>query len=143
MFLVGSLQGPMHHYFYGWLAKIMPQSTIKNALKKILWDQLVMSPACILMFFYPASLLERKPFHEATQEIKEKFLTVYVVSLYQSISFQFNKQPYLPQTDWCVWPAAQFINFYYLPAKYNVIFVNFCTMLYNVFLSHIKHKDFH
>lgn len=80
MFLVGSLQGPMHHYFYGWLAKIMPQATVKNALKKILWDQFVMSPACILMFFYPACLLEKKPFYEATLEIKEKFLTVYVVS---------------------------------------------------------------
>ncbi|KAL5284625.1 MPV17L2 family protein [Megaselia abdita] len=124
MFLVGSLQGPMHHYFYGWLARMMPQATVKNAMKKILWDQFIMSPACILMFFYPACLLEKKPFSEATQEIKDKFLTVYV-------------------TDWCVWPAAQFINFYYLPAKYNVIFVNFCTMLYNVFLSHIKHKDFH
>lgn len=80
MFIVGSLQGPMHHFFYGWLARIMPQATVKNAMKKILWDQLVMSPACILMFFYPACLLEKKPFNEATQEIKEKFLTVYVVS---------------------------------------------------------------
>lgn len=143
MFLVGSLQGPMHHYFYGWLAKIMPQATVKNAVKKILWDQLVMSPACILVFFYPACLLEKKPFHEATQEIKKKFLTVYVVTYFDFTIIPNHQLTNLLQTDWCVWPAAQFVNFYYLPAKYNVIFVNFCTMLYNVFLSHIKHKDFH
>lgn len=46
-----------------------------------------------------------------------------------------------PQTDWSVWPAAQFINFYFLPPHYRVLYVNVVTTLYNVFLSHIKHKD--
>ena len=82
MFLVGSIQGPMHHFFYGWLATRMPQNTAKVAVKKILYDQVIMSPACILMFFYPASLLENKTFKEATHELKQKFLTVYIVSLF-------------------------------------------------------------
>lgn len=43
------------------------------------------------------------------------------------------------QTDWAVWPAAQFLNFYYLHPKYRVVYVNLVTMLYNVFLSYIKH----
>lgn len=40
-----------------------------------------------------------------------------------------------------MWPAAQFINFYFLPPHYRVLYVNVVTTLYNVFLSHIKHKD--
>lgn len=48
---------------------------------------------------------------------------------------------FLFQTDWTVWPAAQFINFYFLPPHYRVLYVNLVTTLYNVFLSHIKHKE--
>lgn len=43
--------------------------------------------------------------------------------------------------DWSVWPATQFINFYYLPVKYQVFYINAVTMLYNVFLSYIKHRE--
>lgn len=44
------------------------------------------------------------------------------------------------QVDWLVWPPTQFVNFYYVPAQYQVIYINAITTLYNVFLSYIKHK---
>lgn len=123
MFAVGAVQGPLHHYFYGWLDGKYIAATLKNTSIKILYDQLVMSPVCIAGFFYPAGWLFGQSIPECTKELKEKFLKVYV-------------------TDWLVWPATQFINFYYLPPKYRVIYVNAITMLYNVFLSHVKH-DLH
>lgn len=43
------------------------------------------------------------------------------------------------QMDWCVWPPTQLINFLYVPNHYQVVYVNAITMLYNVFLSYIKH----
>lgn len=43
--------------------------------------------------------------------------------------------------DWCVWVPTQFINFYFVPVKYQVFYINAVTMLYNIFLSYIKHRD--
>lgn len=43
--------------------------------------------------------------------------------------------------DWCVWVPTQFINFYVVPVKYQVFYINAVTMFYNVFLSYIKHRD--
>lgn len=121
MFLVGTVQGPLHHYFYGWLDKKYVGATLRITTIKILYDQLVMSPVCIIAFFYPAGWLFGQTTNECTKEFQSKFVRVYI-------------------TDWIVWPGTQFINFYYLPPQYRVIYVNFITMLYNVFLSHIKHN---
>lgn len=121
MFAVGAVQGPLHHYFYGWLDGKYVAATLRNTSIKILYDQLVMSPVCIVAFFYPAGWMFGQTTAECNKEFREKFLRVYV-------------------TDWIIWPATQFINFYYLAPQYRVIYVNAITMLYNVFLSHVKHE---
>lgn len=120
MFIVGALQGPLHHYVYNWMDKIMPVANFKNVIKKILIDELIMSPLCIFIFFYTACFLERKNLKETNDEIKEKFLFIYLI-------------------DWLLWPGAQYFNFRYLETKYRVTFVNVCTALYNIFMSYVKH----
>ena len=42
--------------------------------------------------------------------------------------------------DLTVWPAAQALNFYMVPAHYRVAYVSFITTLWNIYLSYIKHK---
>ncbi|KAM7358791.1 mpv17-like protein 2 [Cochliomyia hominivorax] len=120
MFIVGALQGPLHHYVYNWMDRVMPVATFKNVIKKILIDELVMSPACLIIFFYSACFLENKTIKETNDELKEKFLFIYFI-------------------DWLLWPGAQYINFRYLETKYRVTFVNVCTALYNIFMSYMKH----
>lgn len=80
MFIVGCLCGPLNHYFYKWMDKIIPKADFTSATKKIILDQLLMSPACIVLFFYSAGLLEKQTVEECTDEMKEKFVTVYTVS---------------------------------------------------------------
>ncbi|XP_060528562.1 mpv17-like protein 2 [Cylas formicarius] len=122
MFIVGLLLGPIHHYYYLYIAKIMPKRDFTTVVKKIGLDQFMMSPICIATFFYGMGLLEMKTPRNINEEIARKFVDVYVM-------------------DWCVWVPTQYVNFYYVPVKYQVLWINAVTMLYNVFLSFIKHKD--
>ncbi|KAI8039268.1 mpv17-like protein 2 [Drosophila gunungcola] len=120
MFVAGALQGPLHHFVYNWMDRIMPARTPKNILKKILIDQLFMSPACIFIFFYSICYLERQTLEATNKELISKF-------------------PYVYLLDWMTWPAAQYLNFRYLDTKYRVTFVNVCTAVYNVLMSYMKH----
>ncbi|XP_018335606.1 mpv17-like protein 2 [Agrilus planipennis] len=122
MFIVGLSQGPLHHYFYGWMDKILPRRNLQSVISKICLDQIIMSPVCIVEFFYCLGYLELKSTKECTKELKDKFIEVYTM-------------------DWCVWPPTQFINFLYVPVKYQVLYINGVTTLYNVFLSYIKHRE--
>lgn len=79
MFIVGTLLGPMHHYYYIYLDKILPKTNLKTVAQKILSDQLIASPATIICFFYGMGILERKHFQESTEEIKKKIKYVYMV----------------------------------------------------------------
>lgn len=80
MFVVGAIQGPINHYFYGWLDRAIRTVNFTNVSKKILLDQLIMSPVCIVAFFYSAGLVDGQSTNECTDELKSKFLTVYMVN---------------------------------------------------------------
>lgn len=120
MFVAGALQGPLHHYVYNWMDRVMPHRTFRNIINKILIDQLFMSPACIVIFFYTVCYLEHQSLQATNEELISKF-------------------PYIYLMDWLTWPAAQYINFRYLDTKYRVAFVNVCTAVYNVLMSYMKH----
>ncbi|EDW68906.1 mpv17-like protein 2 [Drosophila virilis] len=120
MFVAGALQGPLHHFVYNWMDRVMPHRSFRNIVNKILIDQLFMSPACILIFFYTVCYLEGQTLQATHKELLAKF-------------------PYIYLMDWLTWPAAQYINFRYLDTKYRVAFVNVCTAVYNVLMSYMKH----
>lgn len=86
MFLVGAIQGPINHFFYGWLDGAIKVVNLKNVSKKIILDQMIMSPVCIIAFFYSAGVLEGQSTSECTDELKSKFLTVYRVGDIKSYS---------------------------------------------------------
>lgn len=122
MFIVGAAGGPLHHYFYAWLDIKYPGATLRTTTIKILYDQFVMAPLCIILFFYSAGWLYGQSASNCWNELKSKIAVILAA-------------------DWAFWPATQFINFYYLHPKYRVLYVNFATMLYDVFLSYMKHID--
>ncbi|KAG0692743.1 Mpv17-like protein 2 [Chionoecetes opilio] len=121
LFLVGLSQGPPHHIFYAWLDKVLPQRTGKVVFKKIMADQFLAAPFFAVTFFMGAGLLEGLTPAESWSEFKAKFPAVYAF-------------------DWLIWPPTQAINFYFVPAPYRVLYVNVITVIWDVFLSYMKHK---
>lgn len=81
MFTVGALLGPLHHYYYLGIDKLIPKVSVKTVLVKILCDQTIAGPLTIVCFYYGMGLLESKPFEVCTSEVKKKFLTTFAVSL--------------------------------------------------------------
>ncbi|KAK2587567.1 hypothetical protein KPH14_003695 [Odynerus spinipes] len=120
MTLVGLIQGPFHHCFYGLLEKIAPGKAAKSVIKKTFLDQLIASPTCLIIFFGGLGLMERDEIEEACREIKVKLIDAWKV-------------------DCCFWPPAQCVNFLFVPLQYRVLYTNFMTMVYDIFLSYIKY----
>ncbi|XP_055597669.1 mpv17-like protein 2 [Uranotaenia lowii] len=122
MTLIGFAQGPMHHFLYKWMDRFLPKSDTRTVFKKIGIDQFVYSPIFIVSYLYSAGLLEGNSIQECTDELTDKFSTIYTA-------------------DWMVWPPTQFINFYLISPKYRVLYINAITTLYNVFICYVKHND--
>ncbi|XP_059472461.1 mpv17-like protein 2 isoform X2 [Neocloeon triangulifer] len=119
MFIVGLVMGPVHHYWYIWLDRYLKTNQV---WRKILADQILAAPFFAFSFFYGMGFLEGRSTEESSKEFREKFVTVYAF-------------------DWLFWPPSQYVNFHYVPGKYRVLYVNGATVVWDVFLSYMKHYD--
>jgi len=119
--VVGLSQGPLHHYTYLWMERLLPGTAKATVMRKILADQIIVSPVFIVHYFYTAFFLGGKSIQETNEILRAKFLTIYMA-------------------DWLIWPPTQFINFFFVPLKYRVLYINLITMFYNIFLCYVKNR---
>ncbi|XP_070195464.1 mpv17-like protein 2 [Littorina saxatilis] len=123
MFILGMVLGPFGHFFYASLDKFIQGSSVSHVLRKIAADQLIGSPLFYSGFLIGGGALEGKSMRQCKVELKEKFSTIYMA-------------------DCCLWPPAQFINFYFLPPRFRLIYISALSLVWNTYLSYIKHEAF-
>lgn len=98
--------------------------------------------------------LEGQALEESWEELKEKFWEFYKVKKTPHLGISPPRAPGTSpgsggellvalcpgQADWTVWPAAQLVNFLYVPPKYRVVYVNVVTLGWDTYLSYLKHR---
>jgi len=118
----GLTAGLLCHHWYKLLDNFLPGRTFKTIVVKIAWDQVLFSPICIAAcIFVSGAVFEAK---SPSQIIKDT----------QELGTQ------LWLSEWFIWPPAQFVNFYFLPTKYRVVYDNIVSLFYDWYTSHLKHS---
>ena len=117
--LSGLLVGPFCHYWYLYLDRWFPGKTFRVIAKKLFVDQLICSPVVIGAYLGITSWYEGQRGKALQQELIEKGKTLY-------------------KADWLVWPAAQYVNFYFLPTRYRVLYDNTISFGFDCYFAHVK-----
>lgn len=122
MTAIGSIFGPLLHYWYGWLDKTITFTGSKGAVSKVVLDQGLFAPAILAFVTVTVGASEGK----STTELKEIMQTSYLTSL---------------KINYLIWPAANFINFNFVPPAFRVLYVSSLSVVWNTILSNILHSS--
>lgn len=116
----GLTTGIVSHYWYILIDIIIPGSTVKAVVKKVLYDQILFSPVNLGVYFGTVAIFEGS-IEQLKEELLEKGSKIYIA-------------------EWIIWPPAQFINFYLLPLRYRLIFDNFISFGFDIYSPYVKYR---
>jgi protein Mpv17 len=95
---------------------MMPYIALKIGL-----DQLVFEPPYLLAFFGIMNVSEGKTWEDYKTTIKTEYAHTFAL-------------------DCAVWPAAQYLNFRYVPTRFHALYVNAISLGWASFLSYVAHR---
>ncbi|KAL5203848.1 hypothetical protein ABZP36_008719 [Zizania latifolia] len=115
------LVGPTLHVWYLYLSKLVTINGASGAVARLLLDQFIFSPIFIGLIMSLLVTLEGKPSLVVAMLKQEWFSSVIA--------------------NWQLWIPFQFLNFYFVPQKFQVLAANFVALAWNVILSFKAHKE--
>lgn len=111
------LAGPGMHYWYSALDKYVTRGTrTATTVRKILLDQVLFLPLYLLIYLTILAALRGDRLQEINSRIKR--------DMYPALMDSYK-----------VWPLAQTINFYLLPLKFRIIFINAIALFWNMYIG--------
>jgi len=117
----GLTSGVLCHHWYLYLDKLLPGRGIKTIMTKIAWDQVIFSPVLITACILVSGYVENKSMAQFFQDTVDLGSRLWLA-------------------ECLLWPPAQFINFYFLPTKYRVLYDNLVSLVYDWYTSRLKHS---
>ena len=116
----GLTSGFLCHFWYNFLDRVYPGKGIKIVMKKIITDQIMFSPVCIVACLWVACQLKDYDRKSTYEQVLHKGKQLYIA-------------------EWLLWPPAQFVNFYFLPTRHRVLYDNVVSLVYDVYTSYVQH----
>ena len=73
----------------------------------------------MILLFYPAiNIIEGKPMSQMFEDLKAKYIPTMIA-------------------NYKLWPAANLVNFLFVPIQYQVLWANFISLIFNACLSYL------
>lgn len=119
------MNGFFLHRWFLILDKVIGKSVKNGAILKVMADQVIYAPFTILTFFgfacamKPSTSFEMKTL---TDKIQNDFVKTYIA-------------------DCTIWPAANFINFTFVPLIYRASFTAVTQLVWQTYLSVVTHMN--
>ncbi|TFK76860.1 hypothetical protein BDN72DRAFT_14761 [Pluteus cervinus] len=114
--LLGRWNKYLEHRFPLRVGRGQRKVSIRALSKRVAYDQLLMAPTGLAVFLGSMGLMEA----HSIDQIQEKYTDLFIPALI---------------ANWKVWPAAQLLNFRFMPLAYRVPFQSACGMFWTLYLS--------
>ncbi|CAM1320923.1 PXMP2 (predicted) [Pycnogonum litorale] len=111
--------GPFFHYLHEFLVKAVPECSQYTSLKRIAIDRLIFTPVFLFVSLYTLNLLQRTPHSVTVKSIRKNFLKIYY-------------------DNFRLLSILQWININFIPLKFRVLFGNFMSLLWSIYLAQLK-----
>lgn len=123
MGVVGLCIGPILRTWYLTLDKVIVASSRPklDGLKKMLLDQSLFAPCIIAAFYCLSETLSGKTLSQCKETLKERYFETLI-------------------SNYKLWPAAQVVNFTFVPPQHRVGFVQVVAIFWNVYIAWMINK---
>lgn len=116
-FLGAVLVAPCMHYWYNYLASAVPGKSFLAVTKRVFYDEFIFTPIYTPIWLLSLYVLEgERDYAVLRKRLVESYPSIIVA-------------------NWCLWVPVQWVNFRYLPVKYQLLFTNIVDLVWYAFLS--------
>ncbi len=112
---------PFIHYWYPFVERTCPGSSVSKVLGRILIDQSCGTPQVVTMVFFASSIFRFEPWSFPLR-MKNHFFATW-------------------RTGLKFWPIVHSINFSVVPVSHRPLFAHFASVYWNAMLSYFTHVD--
>uniref|UniRef100_A0A7R9WT51 Peroxisomal membrane protein MPV17 n=1 Tax=Craspedostauros australis TaxID=1486917 RepID=A0A7R9WT51_9STRA len=115
-FLNVVLVAPVLHYWYQFINRSVPGSSLTRVLQRVFWDEFVFTPLYLPVVLGSLWTLEGTSPPKVWEMIKSETMK-------------------LVMAEWVVWVPTMFLTFRYVPVKFQVLTINLVGVFWNTYLS--------